>query len=123
MRRGSASRVAASPDAARPWRLAYLVSHPIQYQAPLLRLVAGLETEAPAIEADDVVLRFVGRDGAGAWRVVLFNDSERPAAVRVAVNGDYEIRDAGTGAISPIARPPESTLRPCRRGSASRSAG
>lgn len=70
----------------------------------LHRLVAGLETEAPAIEADDVVLRFVGRDGAGAWRVVLFNDSERPAAVRVAVNGDYEIRDAGTGAISPIAK-------------------
>lgn len=25
----------------RPWRLAYLVSHPIQYQAPLLRAIAG----------------------------------------------------------------------------------
>lgn len=31
----------AAVGAARRWRLAYLVSHPIQYQAPLLRLIAA----------------------------------------------------------------------------------
>lgn len=31
----------AAPSVGRRWRLAYLVSHPIQYQAPLLRLIAA----------------------------------------------------------------------------------
>jgi glycosyltransferase involved in cell wall biosynthesis len=40
-RKAAASRINPARPAAKPWRIAYLVTHPIQYQAPLLRLIAA----------------------------------------------------------------------------------
>ncbi len=52
---------AATPATKAPWRLVYLVSHPIQYQAPLLRLIAA----DPAI--DLMVLFEDPRDSGGSF--------------------------------------------------------
>lgn len=74
-------------------------------------LVAGLQMRAPAIEAGDAILRFVGRDQNGAWRIVLFNESAAEADAHIAVDGDYEIWETATGVVLPRRQAGRLTLR------------
>jgi glycosyltransferase involved in cell wall biosynthesis len=61
----------------RPWQLAYLVSHPIQYQAPLLRLVsAEADIDLTVFYCSDLSVREyhdIGFDAAVRWDVPLLD--------------------------------------------------
>lgn len=74
-------------------------------------LVAGLPTQAPAVEANDAVLRFTGRDRSGAWRIVLFNQDAAEADLRITVDGAYEIWQSGTGSVLPYREAGKLALR------------
>jgi glycosyltransferase involved in cell wall biosynthesis len=68
---------AVSPEAARRWRLAYVVSHPIQYQAPLLRFIAAQpDIDLTVFFQSDSALRGQFDPGFGRvvqWDVPLLN--------------------------------------------------
>lgn len=73
---------------------------PPEHQA-LRKLVAGLKTQAPSVEAGDALLRFIGRDQSGALRIVLFNESAVETDLHIAVDGEYEIWETATGTVLP----------------------
>ena len=61
----------------KKWRLAYLVSHPIQYQAPLLRLIsAEPDIDLTVFFCSDLSVRVYHDDGFGQalqWDVPLLD--------------------------------------------------
>ena len=86
----------------RPYRVAYLVSHPIQYQAPMLRyILAHSEIELTAFFLSDFSLKSYQDEGFGtavAWDVPLLEgypsevlpalgDNQRLTALRPLVHG------------------------------------
>src|SRR5579875_946742 len=86
---------------ARSVRLAYLVSHPIQYQAPLLRRIAvEPDIDLTVLYGSDFSVRGYKDHGFGvevAWDVPLL-DGYRSEFLR-------RLRDTGTvSALSPISR-------------------
>jgi glycosyltransferase involved in cell wall biosynthesis len=95
----AASRPSANPHPRA--RLAYLVSHPIQYQAPLLRRIAQEpDIELTVLFGSDFSVRGYKDDGFGidvAWDVPLL-DGYRSEFLK-------RLRDTGTvSALSPISR-------------------
>lgn len=93
--------IAASSSAHAPVRLAYLVSHPIQYQAPLLRRIAREpDIDLTVLFGSDFSVRGYQDEGFGvevAWDVPLLEGYRSEFLPR--------LRDNGTvSALSPISR-------------------
>jgi glycosyltransferase involved in cell wall biosynthesis len=91
----------ATPRSSRPLRLAYVVSHPIQYQAPLLRRIAAEpDIDLTVFFGSDLSLRSYRDEGFGVdvrWDVPLL-DGYRSEFLP-------KLRDNGTiSATSPISR-------------------
>src|SRR5579875_3090351 len=93
--------VAESPSTRNPVRLAYLVSHPIQYQAPLLRRIAREpDIDLTVLYGSDFSVRGYKDRGFGVqvqWDVPLLEGYRSEFLPR--------LRDTGTvSALSPISR-------------------
>lgn len=93
--------IAASSSAHPPVRLAYVVSHPIQYQAPLLRRIAREpDIDLTVLFGSDFSVRGYQDEGFGvevAWDVPLLEGYRSEFLPR--------LRDNGTvSALSPISR-------------------